>query len=252
MKKRIKILLILSVMMSCVSFRTSVSFGSTEFKVPPLKQPVTDLAHILDQRSINQLNQGLSLLRRDGGSQIAILTLPTIKDLTIEQASIQVVDQWQLGSREKDDGVLILVVVDQRKIRIEVGQGLEGDLPDAIAKRIIDESMVPLFREGQIQDGIYVGVFQVAKYANPSLDIGRYFGRQISRSLPPNRGPRSPSVVEFIIFSVFLIIMLSTRTGRAILFFFLLSGMRGGGRRGSGGFGGGGGGFSGGGASGKW
>lgn len=231
--------------------------GAETFSVPNLAEPVTDLAGLVNSEVKIDLNASLKKLVRLGGSQIAILTLPSIGNLTIEQASIKTTDQWKLGEEKRDDGVLILVVKDIRRMRIEVGQGLEGDLPDAIAKRIVDEIMMPLFKSGNYSQGILAGTYEVAKRANPDLNIESIFSKSGSsqqygngRSVGKNR---KPSIFETIFFAIILLLLISTRTGRALLFFLLVTGMRGGHGGGrSGGYGGRGGGFSGGGASGGW
>ena len=91
-------------------------------------------------------------------NEIAVLIVPTTAPETIEQYSIRVVDQWKLGRRKVDDGALLLVAKDDRKLRIEVGYGLEGALNDATTKRIIDEIITPHFRSGDFAGGIDAGV----------------------------------------------------------------------------------------------
>lgn len=228
------------------------------FEVPPLRHPVTDLAGIVEPSHEQTLNRVLQKVWREAGVQLAVLTLPSIDGLTIEQASIQVADAWQLGTQKEDKGLLILVVTDIRRMRIEVGQGLEGAVPDAIAKRIIDETMTPLFKAGQSSNGILVGVYQVLARAAPDLDISNIMAqpRVEAQSVSVN-AKRPMSWLEFLVFSIIMALLIFTRTGRTLLFFMLVSGFRGGGSGGSGGFGGGGysgggGGFSGGGASGGW
>lgn len=233
----------------------STVLGASDFDIPRLTNPVVDKAQIIDSSSQQALNNSLQRLRSIGGGQIAVLTVPTIGELTIEQASIKVTDKWQLGDKKRDDGVLIFIVSDINRIRIEVGQGVEGDLPDAIAKRIIDETMIPLFKKGRISDGILAGVYQVALKSNPSINVDRLFqksndSKRSRRGSNEKKRPMSP--FELIFLSVIMFILISTRTGRKILFFLLIASMRGGRGGRSGGYGGRGGGFSGGGASGGW
>ena len=142
------------------------------FDVPRLTGPVVDRAGMLSASAERQISHALQKLQQQpDGVQIAVLTVPDLGDETIEQASIQVTDTWQLGSEDSDKGVLLMVARAERRIRIEVGQGLEGDLPDALAKRIIDEAMTPLFRSGNVDQGILVGVFQIAQRVHPDLDL---------------------------------------------------------------------------------
>ncbi len=126
--------------------------------VPSLKTRVTDLTGTLTQAQQQSLDQTLAAFEQKKGSQIAVLLVPTTKPETIEQYSIRVVDQWKLGRKSVDDGALLLVAKNDHRVRIEVGYGLEGVLPDAIANRIIDEIIVPRFKHGDFYGGIQAGV----------------------------------------------------------------------------------------------
>jgi uncharacterized protein len=112
---------------------------AAEVAVPALKARVTDLTSTLapDQRA--GLEAKLADFEARKGSQIAVLIVPTTQPETIEQFAIRVFDEWKLGRARVDDGVLLLVAKNDRKLRIEVGRGLEGALPDAVAKRIVSE-----------------------------------------------------------------------------------------------------------------
>ena len=126
--------------------------------VPPLSSPVTDLTNTLTASEQSQLQQKLLAFENGKGSQIAVLIVPTTQPETIEQYSIRVVDQWKLGRKGVDDGALLLVAKDDRTVRIEVGYGLEGALPDAIANRIVRDFIVPEFKVGNFNQGINAGV----------------------------------------------------------------------------------------------
>ena len=126
--------------------------------VPPLSSPVTDLTNTLTASEQSQLQQKLLAFENGKGSQIAVLIVPTTQPETIEQYSIRVVDQWKLGRKGVDDGALLLVAKDDRTVRIEVGYGLEGALPDAIANRIVRDYIVPEFKAGNFNQGINAGV----------------------------------------------------------------------------------------------
>jgi uncharacterized protein len=235
------------------------SAGAEEFEVPALRAAVTDQAGILSPMTRQQLESALQQLESIGGTQLAVLTLPDLAGLTIEQASIRVVDEWKLGSEAADNGVLLLVARDERRVRIEVGQGLEGTLTDAYSKRIIDEAITPLFRAGDMNGGVTIGVFQIARLTNPEIDLSPYLEGQLRRG-----GGRSRSeggALQTIFVGLLLLAVFSMRMGLFPLMF--LGGLGGygmgrglggygGGGGGFGGFSGGGGGFSGGGASGGW
>lgn len=255
--------------------------------VPALQQRVTDLTQTLTADQQGQLEAKLAAFEQQKGSQIAVLIVPSTKPEEIEQYSIRVVDAWKLGREKQDDGVLLLVAKDDRKMRIEVGYGLEGAIPDLIAKRIITEIMVPSFRQGDFYGGINNALEQIIK-----LIAGEQLPAP-AQSIPSNGKLWDMLYVVFIgafvvggvlraIFGKFLggvlnggiIGMLIWIFGGglivaivlAIIAFFLtfagasglghvggLGGLGGGGYSGSGGWGGGGGGgFGGGGASGNW
>ena len=133
-----------------------------EVAVPPLTQRVTDLTKTLDASQQQALESRLAAFEQQRGSQIAILIVPTTQPEAIEQYSIRVVDQWKLGREEVDDGILILVAKNDRQMRIEVGYGLEGVIPDAVANRIIDQIMVPHFRQGDFFGGFMAAVDQLS------------------------------------------------------------------------------------------
>lgn len=122
--------------------------------VPPLQHRVTDLTQTLSAQETSQLEAKLAQFEQEKGSQIAVLLVPTTKPEEIDQFSIRVVDQWKLGREKQDDGVLVLVAKNDRKVRIEVGYGLEGAIPDVYAKRLITEVIAPKFRQGNVYGGL--------------------------------------------------------------------------------------------------
>lgn len=126
--------------------------------VPPLERRATDLTGTVDAAALAALDEHLAAFEARKGSQIAVLIVPTTEPEAIEQYAIRVVDQWQLGRRDVDDGVLLLVARDDRALRIEVGYGLEGAVPDAIARRIVADVITPYFRGGDFAGGIGAGV----------------------------------------------------------------------------------------------
>lgn len=137
--------------------------AQAEVAVPPLKQRVTDLTNTLEAAQIQALDTRLAAFESGKGSQIAVLLLPTTEPETIEEFGIRVADAWKLGRKGVDDGVLLLVAKDDRKLRIEVGYGLEGALNDATAKRIVSEVITPYFKRGEFYSGIDAGVSAIIK-----------------------------------------------------------------------------------------
>ncbi|MDN5836525.1 MAG: YgcG family protein, partial [Nitrosospira sp.] len=139
----------------------SVSLPAAEVAVPPFTSRITDLTGTLSANETAQLEQKLTAFEAKKGSQIAVLMVPTTQPETIEQYSIRVAEAWKLGRKGVDDGVLLVLAKRDRGLRIEVGYGLEGVLPDAMAKRIVDEIMVPILRQADFAGGIYAGIDRV-------------------------------------------------------------------------------------------
>ncbi|MEQ1802786.1 MAG: YgcG family protein [Gammaproteobacteria bacterium] len=126
--------------------------------VPPLTGRVVDQTATLSDAERVALESRLADLETRKGSQIAVLIVATTQPEAIEQFSIRVLDSWKLGRRDTDDGVLLLVAREDRAVRIDVGYGLEGAIPDATANRVIDEYILPRFREEDYAGGIAAGV----------------------------------------------------------------------------------------------
>jgi len=131
--------------------------------VPPLTARVTDLTGTLTADQAASLDAKLRAFEQSKGSQVAVLIVPTTQPEEIEQYSIRVVEQWKLGRKKVDDGVIVVVALNDRKVRIEVGYGLEGALPDATANRIIQGDIVPQFRRGDYYGGISTGVDRILR-----------------------------------------------------------------------------------------
>jgi uncharacterized protein len=126
--------------------------------VPPLRARVNDLAGMLSPQDAQSLEQRLASFERDTGHQIAVLTVPSLEGDAIEDFSIRVAEAWKIGQKGFDNGAILVIAQKDKKLRIEVGYGLEGVLPDAIASRIIREVIVPRFRDGDFSAGIVTGV----------------------------------------------------------------------------------------------
>lgn len=253
--------------------------AAQDVAVPPLTQRVTDLTATLSAPQQAAMEARLAQFEQQKGSQIAVLLVPTTQPETIEQYAMRVAEQWRLGREKVDDGLLLLVAKEDRSVRIEVGYGLEGVIPDAVARRVIDEYMTPAFRQGDFDGGL-----------NAAID--RLTGLIEGEPLPPPkaRNGQLDNMLPLLLFGGIAVCMLlraifgqflgGTLGGGAvglaawllggsltiavilgfIAFFMTLTGSAGGfgqvggsGRGyGGGGFSGGGGGFGGGGASGRW
>ncbi len=131
--------------------------------VPELSRRVTDLTATLSAGQVAALENKLAAFETRKGSQIAVLIVPTTQPEDIAQFGIRVADQWKIGRKEIDDGVILLVAKNDRTLRLEVGYGLEGAIPDAVAKRVIAETITPYFKSGDFYGGIDAGVEQVMR-----------------------------------------------------------------------------------------
>ena len=137
--------------------------AAAEVAVPALAARVTDLTGTLDGGARQKLEGELAAIEKRTGSQLAVLLVPTTQPEAIEQYAMRVVEAWKLGRKGTDNGVLLLVARNDRKLRIEVGYGLEGVIPDAIARRVIAETIAPRFQQGDFAGGIEAGVARIGK-----------------------------------------------------------------------------------------
>jgi uncharacterized protein len=126
--------------------------------VPPLSGRVVDQTGTLSSGDIASLTQTLKDFQARKGSQIAVLIVPTTEPETIEQYSIRVAEAWKIGRKKIDDGALLVIAKNDRKLRIEVGYGLEGALTDVTSRRIIDEEIAPRFKAGDFAGGVAAGI----------------------------------------------------------------------------------------------
>lgn len=214
---------------------------------------VNDLAGVIDPAVSSKLESYLSSFESQTGVEIAIATVPSLDDRPIEDFAVDMYKQWGVGKKGKDMGALFLVAPNERKVRLEVGYGLEGAINDALAGRILDTYVLPKFKEGDVSGGIAAGtvvlVDTIVKKENLNFDPG-VSSQQIETGPEKKMGPLG--VAGRILFLLFLIYMF-IRHPWLLLFFLSSGGGRSGGSGFSGGFGGFGGGLSGGGgASRSW
>jgi len=235
-----------------------------EVPYPNPRGYVNDFANLLnssDKRKVEALGYQL---QQKTTAQIAVVTLGSTKPLEIEDYAVRLFEKWGIGQKGKDNGVLLLVAVNDRKVRIETGYGLEGALPDAICNQIIQQHIIPYFKQGKFSEGVTISSFAIVQL------VAKEYNAELSdivgeEHIPAGLKPVHPliALLQVLFYLVMMIMFLGLRLG---LFGFLLMGSgrrrggywHGGGYGGSsggfgGGFGGFGGGFSGGGgASGGW
>ncbi|MBI4848663.1 MAG: TPM domain-containing protein [Nitrospirae bacterium] len=224
---------------------------------------VVDLAGIISDDVEGALNGYLLELEQKTTAQMVVLTIGSLEGGSLEDLSISIAhNKWKLGQKGKDNGVLLLVSLQDRKYRFEIGYGLEGVLPDSLTGTIGRQYLVPYFRQGDYSTGIYTATLAVIHTiaADASVEIA---GMPKMRNRSASRGRGKPSLLNMVFAALFFIglIYMFIRHPRLLLLFLAMN-MLGGGRRsgwgGGGGFssgsfgGGGGGGFGGGGSSGSW
>jgi uncharacterized protein len=255
--------------------------------LPALNARVTDFTATLDATQRGRLEAQLAAIDRAGKAQVAVLLLPTTEPETIEQFGIRLAEAWKVGRKGADDGLIIIVAKNDRRMRIEVGYGLEGRIPDAIASRIVNERMAPAFKQGDFFGGLAAAIAAVdqalggtagaAEAALPAaapvastggamqgdwiewlfmLAMGAGVLRAIFGLLGSLAAAAVGGWLGFMVFGSTGIALVAGVVVFLLSFVSLAGGGRGGGFgggiSGGGGFSGGGGGFGGGGASGRW
>ncbi|MFO0688066.1 MAG: TPM domain-containing protein [Myxococcota bacterium] len=175
-------------------------------EVRPLAARVNDEAGLLAPDEARALEDELAAFERETGHQIAVLTVKTLEGEAIESFALRVAEAWKLGDAKRDDGALVVVASEDRKARIEVGYGLEGVLPDALAARILREQMIPWFKRGEMGQGVRAGVEAVLLAARGEVVPTTERGRE--------RGEGAPSTVQAVLIAVLLGAFIGGNLGR--------------------------------------
>ncbi len=225
------------------------------FKLPRPTSHIVDSANIISASQEQSINSLLKPLKAENKAEIVIVTLNSLQNIPIEMAAIELADLWKLGTAEDDNGIIILLAKKERRVRIEVGQGLEGFITDAFSKQVIDLKFLPYFKRGQYGAGLVAGTDTITKKIN---------NEPLNFSKPALNN--NSSIINLILFLYFLFLFITivksfrskNKNGSGLNqhpgsdYGFRHPNSGGGGfSRGGGSFGGGGG-FSGGGASGGW
>ena len=252
------------VLLVFVLFFFTMGYAGMAAEIPATPaNPVVDLAGIIDDAVETRINRYLKELERKTTAQMAILTVKSLEEQSIEEFSLAVAhDRWKLGQKGKDNGVLLLVALNARKYRIEIGYGLEGVLPDSLVGGIGRQYLVPYFKKRDYSTGIYTATLVIANKIASDAGVKISGMPAVQKASPVKKGNRAGGPLGKIISLVFflIIIIIFIKNPRSFLVLLLLSSLGGGrghwggsgGGFGGGGFGGGGGGFGGGGASGGW
>jgi uncharacterized protein len=225
--------------------------------VPALTGRVVDQAGILDRSTVETITSQLAGYESSTGNQVVVVTLSDLKGYPIEDWGLALGRSWGIGQKGKNNGVLLVVAPNDRALRIEVGYGLEGDLPDATANTIIDSEIVPHFKRGDMAGGVRAGVNAILAALG-----GKYTPTRLASSSSGNEFPAAAFSVFAFIFIVIVMINVRRDFGPGVRHgrnrrddddgFGWYGGSGGSSHSSGGGFSGGGGSFGGGGASGRW
>ncbi|MCO5143489.1 MAG: TPM domain-containing protein [Oligoflexia bacterium] len=231
----------------------------------PSAAPLVDEARILSQVEKNQLDALLRKIKVNSGVEMSVLITPSLEGLAVEDYSLQVAESWGLGRKGSDKGILFLIAINDRKMRFEVGYGLEGDLTDAYSRRILDNYVRPNFRAGKYYEGILAGIAGVQERIPLGAEELNEYTAEADLNLPWFiRLLSSKYAPLFFLGLSFFIMILQIRYGRKIRSGRSYGGWSGGSSSwsssggsswssgGGSSWGGGGGGFGGGGSSSSW
>ncbi|MFN6980967.1 MAG: TPM domain-containing protein [Brevundimonas sp.] len=233
--------------------------AQTKLDFPPLSGRVVDQAGLLDAATEQALTEKLAALEAKSSDQLVVVTVRSLQDQEIEDYGYQLGRAWGIGQKEGDNGALLIIAPTERKVRIEVGYGLEPILTDAFSSMVIRDDILPAFRDGDYQAGIVKGVD--ALIVQLELDPAEAQARAAAAATEPEGGGAAPILPIIIIGFIFVIFLVGAigSGGRGhrhrrdgvtpILLWAASEALRNAGRGGGGGFGGGGGGFGGGGGS---
>jgi uncharacterized protein len=254
-----------------IAFMAVAAPALAQPKFPPLTGRVVDDAHVLSPETTAKLTGELEALEQKTGRQLVVATVPDLQGYEIEEYGYQLGRTWGVGSKDKNDGAIFLVAPKERKVRVEVGYGLEGVLTDALSSVILQSKVLPRFRDGQMEQGVVDGTEAIVQQLSLPDEDAKARVAKAAEAPQQQGGAHIP-----IIFLIFIILWIVGglggvfgRRGRGgggglwwLLPLLLSGGGRGGGGGGGGwgggggggggGFSGGGGSFGGGGSSGSW
>jgi uncharacterized protein len=246
------LLVLVAVLLTSLGLRAEVS--TTQLPAPP-KRWVNDDAGLLSPATRTALDSRLEAYERTTGHQVVVWIGNTIGNAPLDELATRLFEAWKIGRKGEDDGLLVIVLKDDRKIAIEVGYGLEERVPDAIASRIIREQMAPRLRAGDADGALTGGIDAV---------LSAIEGKPFDSTAPPSaepvprQGPSPGQIVFFVIIAIAFLVLFITHPQLALALLFTIGrggggfGGAGGGGFGGGGFSGGGGRSGGGGARGSW
>jgi uncharacterized protein len=250
---------------AALSFMAALAFAGATAKADPtfpaLTGRVVDNAHILPAETQAALTQKLATLEQANGDQLVVVTVPSLQDDDIADYGYRLGRAWGIGQKGKNNGALLIIAPNEKKVRVEAGYGLEPVLTDAVSSLIIQREILPRFREGDFAGGTTAGVDAIVNVLAEPRQLAEAQARAAAQEVHrPQRRADPGAVIVIVIIAIFVLSGLFRRGGGGgLLPLLLLSSLGGrgrdddwGGGGGGGGFSGGGGSFGGGGASGGW
>ncbi|WP_448375161.1 TPM domain-containing protein [Fervidobacterium sp.] len=239
-------------------FFSSMSVFGDNFPSPMPYKYINDYVGVVDQEYIQKIISIGKELEEKTTAQVTAVVVKSLEGLSIEEYAVELFRKWGIGQKDKDNGVLLLVAIADREMRIEVGYGLEGAIPDGKAGRIRDEYIIPYFKQGDYSKGVYYGYLALANEVAKEYNIELTF--DVNAELPESSS-ENISIEEIVFIVILIIVLFSIFSRRGIRYigprgpmgpgsFGGFGGFGGSGRSSGGGFGGGR--SGGGGASGKW
>jgi len=175
-------------------------FSAYSLDVPKLQDYVNDYAGMISPSGKSKIGEGLRAFEKSDSTQIVILTVSSLEGENIEEFSIKVAEAWKIGQQQKDNGILLIVSKQERKIRIEVGRGLEGKLTDLMAGRIIDQVIKPRFKQGDFDGGFVTGTSAL-------IDATRGEFKAEQRPVQRRQKGFPPFLTFLLFFGIFVLIL---------------------------------------------
>lgn len=177
--------------------------------VPPLSGRVNDQVNLLTLQERQQLDDFLMAYEKETSNQFVLLIIPSLKGESLEGFSIRVAEQWQLGQKGKNNGLLLLVALRERQVRVEVGYGLEGAVTDVFSGEVIRSILAPAFQEGKFYEGFYAAFYALAQKAGGEFSAGQYqqpvyrFDQSGRTRSALNEGKIESAFMAFLLFGFF-------------------------------------------------
>ena len=194
----------------CVLMFACFVFSAFALDVPKLETPIMDKANVIDSSDEYLLNQKLTNLSKETGIQVAVLTIPSLEGEALESYSMRVAENWELGQKGVDNGVLLLVSIGDRELRIETGYGVEGDLTDTKCGLIIRNVITPHFKNGDYSAGIVDGVTAIVE--NVAVDFSGNGESPIILEIEDEEDTPAPAII-FLLFFVSIVSLTSKNKG---------------------------------------